>query len=592
MCADLQVFKNQIKDSSFKKLFSSLSLFQKISLGVILLAVIVGLISLSKWANKPDYVVLFNNLSYSDSASIIEKLNESKIEYQISENGDVIKVKKSDLANARIALAAAGIPNNSVVGFELFDQQFFGLTDFTQQVNYQRALEGELSRTISEIEEVESARVHLVLSQDELFTEETKGASASVILKLKPGKSIGNTSVIAIKNLVAHAVKNLSEDGITIVDTAGNLLTVGDSSSQLASEQQKLAQEIENDLENKIASMLSKVFGLGNAIVSVKAEINNDLKESESETFLPGETGQGVALKKSVLSETYNRDISDAASGDKAGTDTNVPVVEQDANENIPSYKESMANKDAESNVYNRNEEQAEYGVSRIIEKVKYGTGNIKRLSVGVFLNSDISAQKMDAIEKVIIAAAGIDKARGDVVSIEKINFADTDSNLLSDETVDKIPFTVKLADIAKTALPGGLIVILLLLLTLRSMGKLKKKTILTEQDRKRLLEKIDTELGMLSGESSSSIYSGLSEAKDTASVSSGDEKIPNFFAPRVEALSKEEKKKKIMEIRKKVLAKMDETMYPELKEVVTIEAAENPQAAAKAIRNWLAGNV
>jgi len=598
MCADIQIFKNQVKDNNVKKIFNSLNLFQKISLLLISIAVIAGLISLVKWSNKPEFVILYNNLSYSDASNITEKLKESKIQYQLSEDGTTIKVKKADLANARLTLAAQGIPNNSIVGFELFDKQFFGLTDFTQKVNYQRALEGELSRTISELEEVESARVHLVLADDNLFSEQNQNATASVVLKLKNGKTIKDDSVLAIKNLVANAVKNLNPENISIIDTNGNLLTIADANSQSLNEQQKIKSELEKNLEDKISNMLTKLVGQGNSVVSVTAELNTDQKETESETYLPGDNGQGVALQKSVTSESYNKAISDSNTGDKAGTDTNVPIVTQGSNENIPSYGEKTQNSSKESNVYQKNEEQTQFGVSKLSEKIKYSTGDIKKLNIGIFLNSNIPEDKISEIESVIMAAAGIDKSRGDVLSIKRISFANVDSNKLIGEDNTNVPISNKILEISKTALPGGFIVILLLLLTLRSKGFLKKKSLIGEAERKKLIEKIDHELNQLSGNEYdyASKYGDLNSTSDAKAFSSNKEiaennKSPNFFAARDERLSKEEKRKRIIEIRKKVLEKMDETMYAELKEIVTFESNENPQAAAKAIRNWLANS-
>ncbi|MDD5659374.1 MAG: flagellar basal-body MS-ring/collar protein FliF [Actinomycetota bacterium] len=586
---------NQIKNNGVKKLLNSLSLFQKISLAITGIAVVVGLILLINWSNKPEYAVLYSNLNYEEASEIVAKLKEEKIQYQISDDGDIIKVKKTDLANARLTLASEGIPNNSVVGFELFDQQFFGLTDFTQKVNYQRALEGELSRTIAEIEEVESARVHLVLSEDELFSDEVQNASASVILKLKSGKNLYDHSVIAITNLVANAVKNLNTKNISITDTNGNLLTAGNLDSQQLAEQQKATEKIEKELENKISAMLTKIVGAGNSIVSVMAEINNNQKEEESETYIPSVDGQGIALSKNSINEKYDKAVKDAKDSKEAGTGSNVLLTQEDVDENIPQYKEVTDDNSKESNFYDRSEEEIEYGVSRVVEKIKYGVGDIKKLSVGVFLNSGVPADKLDEIKSVIVASAGIDKSRGDVLSIERMDFAAIGAREAIEEKEDSA-FSDKILYIVKKALPGGLLVILLLLLTLRSMGIFKKRSILSKSERKNLAEEIDKELMSLSDDKLGSNYDSLTDhddGMDKSNASFNDKTgIPNFFASRSERLSKEEKRKMIIKIREKVLNKMDETMYPELKEIVSFESSDNPKAAAKAIRNWLAGNV
>ncbi len=166
-------------------MFSSLTMAQKISIGLIAVVMVVGIFVVYKWSSKPEYVVLYSNLAAEDTAAIVKKLDEAKIKYQVSNDGGNIQVDQKQISSARLLLAEQGLPASSTVGFELFDKQFFGLTDFAQKVNYQRALEGELSKTISSIEEVESVRIHLVLSESEVFSETATPATASIVLNLK-----------------------------------------------------------------------------------------------------------------------------------------------------------------------------------------------------------------------------------------------------------------------------------------------------------------------------------------------------------------------------------------------------------------------
>ncbi|MDD3777184.1 MAG: flagellar basal-body MS-ring/collar protein FliF [Actinomycetota bacterium] len=574
MAADFDSSKGK-KNSDFLRLVNSLSLFQKVTLGLVVVIVVAGLIMLIRWSNKPEYAVLYNGLTNQEAASVVEILDQSNFSYQVSDDGSVIRINKNELADARLALASEGLPYNSVTGFELFDQQFFGLTDFTQKVNYQRALEGELARTISQIEEIESSRVHLVLSEEELFTDQFTDSSASIVVKLRSNKLLPDESVIAIKNLVANAVKSLNIKDISIMDTNGNLLTAGGQDSHNLSEQQKYISEIETGLENKINNMLIKLLGAGNSIVRVKAELDTDVRQSESETYLPGENGQGVILDQNVVTESYDQDQYGQLAEGEAGTDSNVPLLE-DEEEDIPVYGEVIEGEEDETNIYQRSEQQTKYGVSRRIETTTYGTGDISRLSVGVFLNSGLTTEQIEDIEAVIVAAAGIDASRGDTLSIRSMEFAGLEPNLetaIAPETGGS-----RIWDILSRAWPAVLLLLLIIFLTLRSTGWLKfkrnKSLVSTRQEEwKKLLESKEPE----------QIESGPEEEEKE-----DKKQLQALFGDQSKLLSREEKRKKIMEIREKIMSKMDDNIYPELKEVISMESDENPETAAKVIKNWL----
>jgi flagellar M-ring protein FliF len=581
MSPDIEVYGNQKSGNSFKKLLDALSLFQKISIGLVFIVVIIATFMLIRCSDDPEYAVLFTGLAEKEAANIASKLDEASIAYKVSQDGSSISVNREGLADARLMLAGEGVPYNSVTGFELFDQQFFGLTDFTQKVNYQRALEGELSRTISEISEIDSARVHLVLSEDELFSEESNESSASVVLKLNDYVEIKNESVRAIKNLVSNAVKGLDQENISIIDSYGNLLTAGSDTGQDLSDSHSIVSGIEKEIEGKISNMLVQLLGSANSIVRVKAELDFDKKASETETYLPGEDGKGLVLNENMVSESYDRSISDDIAEGEAGTDSNVPEAGEEIEEDIPSYGEIAEEAGQESNVYNRNESQTQYGVSRRIDTVEYGSGGIKRLSVGVFIDSELTGEELKDLESVIAAAAGIDGSRGDTVAIKTMDFARQD-DIFMEEVPGAADAGVKdrILGIFSKAWPAILLLILVVLLTFRSLGFPGKKksrearNIGTLENKQDALE-TNQDMGRLE---SSTENSFLFEEDD----------LSNFFASRDSALTKEEKRKKIMGLRKKVLKRMDENIYSELKQVISVEVKDSPELGAKVIKNWI----
>jgi len=575
MTADYYNEKSSAKGNGLVKLFNSLTPVQKISIGLVIIVLVVSIFALVQWSNRPEYSILYSGLPAEDTSSIAQKLEDASIQYKVSDDGGTISVDSSKLAQARLSLAGEGIPYNSVVGFELFDQQFFGLTDFTQQVNYQRALEGELSRTISEIAEVESTRVHLVLSEQELFSDTSTPASASIILKLAGGEVIDAGNIKAIGNLVTNAVKGLKPENIAIIDTQGNLLTTGIEDGSGHAGQQNVTDGVESEIENSITTMLIRLFGADNVLVNVKADINFDKKASETETYMPEEDGNNSILTSSTAKENYDRSESDNGDGAAAGTDANIG---EEAGE------EEAAGGQAKTDIYNREESQIEYGVSRKIETIEYGTGEIEKLSIGIFLNSEVTEEQIKDVESVIIAAAGIDTSRGDNITIKTIDFMSMDGAFTAEEETIEVPMMQKAAAIGGKIWPGALILAMLMMLSFRLKGKggTGKAKVLSQR--------------RLGGRGAKAAAGGADDGEDKydkmADMLGGETSLKNFFAARDSNMSVEEKRKKLGEVRAKVLDRNNKNIYPELKELVNIEAQDNPDIALRVIENWLAEKV
>ncbi len=319
------------------------------------------------------------------------------------------------------------MPLGSGVGFEIFDKTSFGVTDFTQQVNYQRALEGELARTISHLSDVQQAQVHLVLPKEELYSSHEKAATASVVLDLRPNAQLKAEQVRGVVFLVSASVEGLDPKNVTLLDNHGNILSdiirddlMDDSAAggpdapltgsrllKQTNSQLEVQHRFEHELERRVAGMLDRVLGPNRAAVRVTAELKFDQVEENSETYEPVANNQGIARSSQRKVESFT------------GTGTlpgGVPGVES----NIPGYQASYAT--AGNSSYTKNEETANYEVNKKVSKVVEAPGAVKRLSVAVMVDS-LQPQQVESIQNAVKVAAGLDMARGDQVAVENISF-------------------------------------------------------------------------------------------------------------------------------------------------------------------------
>ena len=237
---------------------------RRISLAVTMLLVVGGFVALLLWTNRPNYQVLFSNLSTGDAAKITEKLKEQRIPFELKEGGNAVLVPEEMVYQLRLDLASDGLPQGSNVGFEVFDSVSFGTTEFVQKLKFQQALQGELARTITQFDTVSQARVHIVAAGDSLFAEPEKPATASVVLRLVAGRSLDRQELQGIVNLVACAVEGLKPENVTVVDMAGGLLSQGQealTAGGLSRSQFEYQRRLERSIETRIQTMLEPVVG-------------------------------------------------------------------------------------------------------------------------------------------------------------------------------------------------------------------------------------------------------------------------------------------------------------------------------------------
>jgi len=347
----------------FKEVWGRFSRTQKILLVSIPTALFLGLMAFIVASSQSKYEVLYSRLEERDAAEVTTELKKENIPYQVRgrDNLIMILVPTDKVYDTRLSLAGLGLPRGTGVGYEIFDQPKWGSTDFTQKVNYKRALEGELQRTIGSLQEIQTARVSIVMPEPELFTDKEKPTTASVVLDLKPDAGLKKEQVRGIVHLVSASVEGLKPENVNVIDSKGNILSAfiqeeqqennpdnPDASTltqqaKLALHQMEVQQSYEKDLEAKITSMLSKVLeGNSHFSVKVSAELNFDKTESDSETFEPVVDGQGIARSQQTKREQYVGDGGFPASvvGGVPGTDSNIPGYQAVAGTNAQYSKE------------------------------------------------------------------------------------------------------------------------------------------------------------------------------------------------------------------------------------------------------------
>ena len=424
------------------EIWQKLPLNRKIGLGALLVAAITGLIFFFTWAQSPEYSTAFTELKTEDAAAIVNYLKENNISYEIGGDDSTIRVPTDQVHEVRLALASQGLPGEGSIGMELFDNANLGMTDFLQQVNYQRALEGELARTISSLNAVHSARVHIVIPQPTLFSEEEEPTTASIVIDLESGQRLGQEQVQAISHLVSSAVEGLTPDNLTIVDMNGNVLADGTVSTNtasmvLSSSQVEAQRNFERDMELRIESMLRNVLGPDKAVVRVTAKMNWDQVETETERFFPGEQ-DGVLRSSRRISETYSG--TDASTGGVPGTATNIPDA-------APTFQTEITGTNGSG--YQRFDLTTNFEVSRSTSRVISATGQVQQLSVSVMVDNITDTQTINAIEQATVAAAGINPTRGDVLTVNSIPFNRTFEleQAAALETTQQREFYLKLAE-------------------------------------------------------------------------------------------------------------------------------------------------
>jgi flagellar M-ring protein FliF len=408
-------------------------------IAMVLLASAIGFGSLIFWNSRPDYQVLFSSLSQEDAGEMLAKLKEKKIPYQLANNGTTVLVPQDQVYDTRITLAAEGLPKGGGVGFEVFDRTNLGTTDFVQKLNYQRALQGELSRTIKQIREIEQARVHIVTPKESLFVEEQKKPTASVFIKTRSGMTLGASQVEGIVHLVASAVEGLEPGNITVVDTSGKILSKRTEQgliAQLTTSQLEYQRNIEEGLKKKIQGMLEEVLGMNKAIARVSTEIDFQEINIVEESYDP---------KSVIRSEQRSSEKSSTTSGGTPPKETKSEAPpERKATPGKPSLSAEVSSKASpplSASLSERQNEIRNYEISKINKQIRNPVGSVKKISVAVIIDGTYKEtpgskgnktreyvprppEEMKNLEAIIKRAIGFDEKRGDQVELINMPFS------------------------------------------------------------------------------------------------------------------------------------------------------------------------
>ena len=427
-----------------KEIFERLSPTQKISLISLTALTMLAIAALLLWANRPQYTILYSELSSSDAAKVRDRLQDEKVAYRLRDGGSTILVPKDRLYDLRLQLAADGIPSQPGAGYEIFDRTNLGMSDFVQKLNYRRALEGELGRTVAGLSEVEQARVHVVIPEPALFREDEKQTTASVVLKLKGRSRLQEDQIRGISILVARAVEGLEPDNVTILDSHGNLLSgakLPDPMVGLSATQLELQHKVEAYLAAQAQSMLDGVLGSGRSIVRVSADLDFQTIERTSEIYDPESAV--------VRSEERTESVTEGGGS---------PQVKEE---------NSLSN----------------YEINKTVERLVNNGGSILRLSVAVTVDGTYQTdgegnkvftprppQEMTALTNMVRGALGLRQDRGDVLEITNIAF---DKETFAEETDSWMMDQRR--DLIITLLPKVILGIVLFALLLMVRGFLRR---------------------------------------------------------------------------------------------------------------------
>ncbi len=511
-------------------------------LGGVLVSLLIFFVFVSMRISTPEYSLLYDELAMSDSSAMAAKLDENEISYEVSTDGSRIFVSESEVSRARMLLAQEGLPSGGSMGYEIFDQQSsFGTTNFVQNINQVRALEGELARTIGHIEQIRSARVHLVLPQRELFSRESRPASASVFLTLRGNGSLGREQIVSIQSLVSSAVPQLKSNAVSIIDSNGNLLAQpeGDETSLMTMKAEEMRRNYEQRLTHSIEDMIGRIVGYGNVRANVTADLNFDRTSINEELYDP----ESAVIRSSQLVEESN-------------TERDPPSGDVSVQQNLPGIAGDLFDGQAPTAQGNRLEETTNYEISRTVRSTVSEMGEVKKLSVAVLVDGNYTTnaegeriyeernqQELDNIAALVRSAIGFSEDRGDSIEVVNMKFASLEAE---DTAIDlNLLFGFERADLldAVEIITVAIMIILVILLVVQPMiGRLLATSEGDEMDKTLAQD-------LLSGRMASPALEGPSDSEFNPPALEEDEEDSLIDMNRVEGKVKASSVKKVEDI-------------------------------------------
>ncbi|MEQ1742005.1 MAG: flagellar basal-body MS-ring/collar protein FliF [Candidatus Nitrotoga sp.] len=441
---------------------------QSIGLLVAVAAMVALVFGMWTWGKTPDYRVLYGNLSDRDGGAIIESLQQMNVPYKFAEGGGALLVPADQVHEVRLRMASQGLPKGSLVGFELMENQKFGTSQFLEQMNYQRALEGELARSMQTLASVQSARVHLAIPKPTVFVKEQQQPGASVVLTLHPGRTLDGSQISGIVHLISSSVPNMPAKNVTVVDQSGSLLSSAKEggTGQMDATQISYVRQIEQTYINRIEAIIAPLIGANNVRAQVTADIDFAQIEQTAENFKPNQDPKESTLRSQQTTASTNGGSQNAAG--VPGALSNQPPIPATAP--IVSPSSSVAAATSGGGTSSLKESTVNYEVDRTIRHTKLPVGSIKRLSVAVVLNNRTvtdkngkqSSKPLNESEKAQITALvkdamGFNVSRGDSLNVLNSAF-NVEKEIIGPEVPFwKQPEMIALAkDLLKYALIAG----------------------------------------------------------------------------------------------------------------------------------------
>ncbi|MCA0144490.1 flagellar basal-body MS-ring/collar protein FliF [Blastococcus sp. LR1] len=390
--------------------FATVSLGQKVVIGLLLVGLTLGGFFFYSWITAPTQAPLFSNLAAGDASAIVEELNAQGVAYELADGGGTIMVDKDKVYDLRLAMSGQGLPAGQDTGYALLDEQGITTSEFQQQVTYQRALEGELSKTLEALAGVNSAIVKVALPEEEVFVRDKAQPTASVLLDLTPGTQLTGEQIQAVTNLVSSSVQDMDPQQVTVADASGQVLSAPGSGITAAAgdARSQVEQEYENRLAASAQKILDSVVGPGNSVVSVRADVDLAKRNSTSETY--NYDGETPPVSEQTDTERY--------------TGTGAPVGGILGPENMP---DAANNVGGGGNTYEKESTTANNAVGKTVEVVEEAPGDLNRLTVSVVMNDEVAGNlNQQQMTNLMTTAVGLDPARGDDITVASMPFDDT----------------------------------------------------------------------------------------------------------------------------------------------------------------------
>lgn len=416
-------------------------------------ALVAAIVAVAMWSSEPKYKVLFSNLDDRDGGAIVTALGTMNVPYRYNENGTALLVPADRVYDARLQLASQGLPRGGSVGFELMDNARFGASQFAEQINYQRGLEGELARSIEAMNTVQHARVHLAMPRQSLFVRERQAPTASVLLNLYPGRSLSDAQVSAISWLVASSVPELTAESVSIVDQNGRLLSapLGEGRGMDA-DQLRFVREIEQRTVERILTILNPLVGPGNVHAQATADVDFSRREETSEIYRPNQEPGQAAVRSQQTSDSTQRGVG-PAQGVPGALSNQAPANAQAPITNPPQQQPPRPGQPPQANAQQQQQQQQQtgtqapagnlnerrdattnYEVDRTISHIKQPVGNLKRMSVAVVVNyvrdkdgelQALPPEELNKLTNLVREAMGYSEGRGDSLNLVNSQFND-----------------------------------------------------------------------------------------------------------------------------------------------------------------------